>query len=211
MLLGAIACVAKQDAASDTSALDTSAVAVTPADTGSASTTSPAGPGGAPSPSPSTPAPSDSSPTSTAGWTMNAQGIGPVHAGMTVAQARAAGASGMSIPPGGSAGCTYATWLDAPRGVFVMLQDSRIARVDVRNGNVATAAGARIGDSEARIKSLYSGKIASTPHKYMTGGHYLTVTPGSGPYRIVFETDGRKVTTYRSGQTPAVELVESCG
>ncbi|MFL5569051.1 MAG: hypothetical protein ACJ772_00590, partial [Gemmatimonadaceae bacterium] len=63
-----------------------------------------------------------------------------------------------------------------------------------------------------RIKSLYAGRLTTTPHKYTPGAHYLTVTSPSDPNaRIVFETDGSKVTEYRSGRTPAVEYVERCG
>jgi hypothetical protein len=37
------------------------------------------------------------------------------------------------------------------------------------------------------------------------------VTPSDAVNRIVFETDGSKVTEYRSGRTPEVEQVERCG
>jgi hypothetical protein len=91
-----------------------------------------------------------------------------------------------------------------------MLANGRVARVEVRTGSTATAAGAAIGSSEARINSLYAGRVTSTPHKYNPGGHYMTVT-GGGSNRIVFETDGTSVTTYRAGRTPEVEQVERCG
>jgi len=83
--------------------------------------------------------------------------------------------------------------------------------VDVTEGPVATTEGARIGDSEDRIESLYPGQVKVMPHKY-TAGHYLVVTPArGGDNRIVFETDGEKVVRYRSGREPAVEYVEGCG
>jgi len=137
-------------------------------------------------------------------------GIGPIRAGMTVAQANTAMGGGFAAPKGGAAGCTYAVLTKAPRGLAVMLENGKVARVEVRSGSIATADGARIGDSEARIKSLYPG-VAVTPHKYMAGGHYLTVTGSDPANRIVFETDGSNVTSYRSGKTPAVEYVERCG
>jgi hypothetical protein len=130
---------------------------------------------------------------------------------MTVAQAASAIGGGFAAPKGYSGGCGYAVLTKAPAGLAVMLEDGRIARIEVRNGGIATAAGAKIGDSETRIKSLYSGRVTSTPHKYVQGGHYLTVTAANPANRIVFETDGTKVTEYRSGRTPAVELVERCG
>ncbi len=93
-----------------------------------------------------------------------------------------------------------------------MITDGKIARVQVLRGSVATAAGARIGDSEQRVHELYSSHLAVSPHKY-TNGHYLTVTPVSvadSAMRIIFETDGSRVTAYRSGTLPQVEWVEGC-
>jgi hypothetical protein len=117
-----------------------------------------------------------------------------------------------AAPSGYDGGCGYARLTKAPAGLAVMLEGGKIARFEVRNGGIKTAEGAGIGDSEARIKSLYGATVASTPHKYVQGGHYLTVTPTAGSSnRIVFETDGSKVTEYRSGKTPEVEQVERCG
>ena len=93
-----------------------------------------------------------------------------------------------------------------------MLENNKVARIEVRNGSTATSTGARIGDTEARIKSLYPGRVTVTPHKYLPNGHYLTVTPADGSAnRIVFETDGKVVTNYRTGEMPAVGYVERCG
>jgi hypothetical protein len=142
--------------------------------------------------------------------TVTENGIGPIHAGMTVAQANAAIGGGFAAPKSGTSGCKYAVLTKAPRGLWVMLQDGRVARVEVRSGSIATSTGAHIGDSESRIKTLYPG-VAVTPHKYVAGGHYLTVTGSDPANRIVFETDGSKVTTFRSGRTPEVENVEGCG
>jgi hypothetical protein len=136
---------------------------------------------------------------------------------MTVPEAARMVGGSFTAPASGVEGssCTYAVWREAPSGVTVMIVDGLVARVDVaRNSTVATSKGARIGDSEARILDLYKGRTTVTPHKY-TDGHYITVTPpaGSGEdraYRLVFETDGKKVTRYRGGKQPQVEWVEGC-
>jgi len=73
-----------------------------------------------------------------------------------------------------------------------------------------TAAGIRIGDSEARVKSVYGQKVIVSPHFY-TEGHYLTIQ--SGKYGLRFETDEsdeRKVTSYYAGTFRAIEFVEGC-
>jgi hypothetical protein len=93
-----------------------------------------------------------------------------------------------------------------------MIAGGLIARVDVDTLPVATSAGARVGDSEARVDSLYPGRVAVRPHKY-EDGHYLVVTPDRADttLAIVFETSGGRVTRYRAGRRPMVEYVEGCG
>ena len=133
---------------------------------------------------------------------------------MTVPEAARMVGGSFAAPSGGAQSCTYAIWNEAPDSVRVMLDEGLVARVDVSRGTIATSRDARIGDTEARIKELYKGRVAVTPHEY-TDGHYLTVTPeaGSGEdrnYRLVFETDGNRVTKYRGGKLPQVGWVEGC-
>lgn len=145
-------------------------------------------------------------------FTIAPDSYGPLRVGMTVAEAASAMGGGFGAPRGYAGGCGYAALTKPPAGLAVMLQDGRIARFEVRSGGITTAEGARIGDTEARIKSLYGSGVAATPHKYLQGGHYLTETPSAGSSnRIVFETDGSKVTEFRSGRVPEVEQVERCG
>jgi hypothetical protein len=146
------------------------------------------------------------------------KGIGPIAVGMTVSQAaKAAGTKLVSLSgtPIENKGCFYIKPQGAPRGVEMMLQNGRIARIDiVKNSRITTVSGAKIGDTEAKVKSLYSGQITVTPHKYVSGANYLTFVPKDRDdrnYRIVFETDGKRVTQFRSGKLPEVEYVERCG
>ncbi|MEH2160872.1 MAG: hypothetical protein V7K38_07440 [Nostoc sp.] len=140
-------------------------------------------------------------------------GIGEVRVGMTVSQA--AKASGTKLPgdsPNNS--CYYVKPQNEPKNVSFMVTEGRISRVDVRqNTEITTLKGAKIGDTEVQIKSLYPGQIKVTPHKYVQGGHYLTFIPkerADQNYRVVFETDGKRVTQFRSGKLPEVEFVEGC-
>ncbi|BAU15416.1 hypothetical protein LEP3755_59740 [Leptolyngbya sp. NIES-3755] len=143
------------------------------------------------------------------------RGIGAVQVGMTVEEA--AKASGQPLTrgkPAPSNTCSYVTPSASIPGVNFMVIDDRIARIDVRKSSpMTTLSGAKIGDSEARIKQLYPGQISVTPHKYLPNGHYLTYTPKDAKdrnYRLIFETDGKQVTEFRSGQLPEVTWVEGC-
>lgn len=108
--------------------------------------------------------------------------------------------------------CEYLEAAALPVRLYFMTESDTLVRIDVRDSTVATREGARVGDTEARIASLYGSALRVTPHKY-TGpkGHYLTVTPANdSTHLIVFETDGERVTTYRVGRKPQVEYVEGC-
>src|SRR4026208_896484 len=112
-----------------------------------------------------------------------------------------------------------------PFDVGVMVVKGKIARIDVDTGSVTTEDGAKIGDSEDRLKGIYGDELESRPHKFIEGGHYLIVKGDSAaglgppPHRstggghslivkgdsaaagkeIVFETDGsHKVIMFRA-------------
>lgn len=155
-------------------------------------------------------------------WTLRFDGAGPLRVGMTVEEARAAmGGDFRQLTPDGSEPitdpdlqCDYAESARLPVGVGVMLERGRVVRVEVVDSAspVATAEGARIGDTEARIQRLYPGRVEVQPHKY-TDGHYLLVRPAAASdttHLLVFDTDGRVVTRFRAGQKPQVEYVEGC-
>ena len=94
-----------------------------------------------------------------------------------------------------------------------MVVKGRIARVDVTEGPVKTRSGAAVGDTEAQVQARYSGNLQSSPHKYVQGGHYLTLVPsdaGDASFRLIFETDGTKVTRFRAGRQPEVSYIEGC-
>lgn len=135
----------------------------------------------------------------TTGWEVGHRSTGPVRFGVTPAE-------------GGDA-CHYTVPAGAPSGLRFMAESGRVVRVDVDSAGPVTDRGARVGMTEAEISRLYPEGLRTMPHKYVAGGHYLVFTPpgvDSG-FRVVFETDGQQVTSYRAGVEPAVEYVERCG
>lgn len=139
-------------------------------------------------------------------------GIGPLRAGMTIAEARAAVPSFSVLKGAEKDACEYATVVGLPAGVRVMVESGIIGRVDVDSGGPGTAEGARVGDTEASVHRLYTNRVTVSPHKY-TDGHYLTVrsaSSGDTVHRLVFETNQGKVTHYRAGRVPQVLYVEGC-
>jgi hypothetical protein len=148
-------------------------------------------------------------PESASGWAATATGLGPLRTGMSVAEARGAVGGDFAAP---DSGCVHVPVSAAPGRVLAMVVDGRVARLEVKDSLVATDRGARVGDTEARVDSLYLGHVRAEPHKY-TDGRYLVVTPPSpadSAYRLVFETDGQRVLEYRMGLLPMVSWVEGC-
>jgi hypothetical protein len=160
---------------------------------------------------PAAAAPTDATPV----WKLDESGIGPVRVGMTIDEARAALGGDFTVDEplnGGPDDCRYGRSGAAPEGVLFMLEQQRIVRVDVTGPGPETTLGARIGDSQHRVGTLY-GQIRTEPHKY-TDGRYLTVIPRAPAdtlHRIVFETDSAGVVErFRGGLYPPVFYVEGC-
>ena len=146
--------------------------------------------------------------------TLNEDGLGQIQVGMNLDDAVGMGL--LNENPNMNSQCDFvfpAVGAGIPDGVSVMIVKGKIARIDVDTGAVTTDDGAKIGDSEDRIKSVYGDDLKVEPHKYNPGWHYMTVMgdSASAGKAIVFETDGKKVTMFRAGRLPEVKWVEGCG
>ena len=145
---------------------------------------------------------------------LSEDGMGPIQIGMTLSEAVNMGL--LNERPDLKSECDYvypAVGAGIPFGVGVMVVRGKIARIDVDTGSVTTEDGAKIGDSEDRLKSIYDDELQVEPHKYIEGGHYMTVMgdSASAGKALVFETDGKQVTMFRAGRLPEVKWVEGCG
>jgi hypothetical protein len=143
-------------------------------------------------------------------WTVSASGAGPLTIGMTVADARAALSGDLTVADSAAA-CTYARSQRAPGGVKFMVLDGHLARVEIDSGSTATTEGAKVGDAESSVMSLYAGRVSTMPHKYSSGRYLIVRAAADTMRRLVFETDSAGVVRrYRAGAMPAVEWVEGC-
>jgi hypothetical protein len=143
--------------------------------------------------------------------------------GMTLAQATAAVGMPVKLDPNYILDdCAYALVEGGPKGLsFMVLRDGasapwKIYRADVgQESSIATFSGIRSGATEGQVKAAYSGKGGTytvEPHPY-TGpeGHYLSYdADGKGGKLLIFETDGKKVTSFRAGEEGAVQAIEGC-
>ena len=145
--------------------------------------------------------------------TVTSTGYGPLRIGMTVTAAANALSSPAPSTVGLDTACAYVHFDRAPAGMRIMVTGGTVARIEVDSSTIPTGRGVRVGDSEARVKTLYGSRVTVEPHKYLPNGHYLVVAPvpptDSG-FRLIFETDGNTVTSYRAGRLPQVQWVEGC-
>lgn len=144
-------------------------------------------------------------------WRVTYQGFGPLLVGQSVAEAATAVGSAFAAADGADPACSYAEWPSAPAGVRVMLVQDTVVRIDVTDAGVATQELVRIGDNEGRLNSVYAFAMQLRPHKYTTGKYAIVTAPEDSTRRLVFETDGKQVTEFRTGRVPEVEWTERCG
>lgn len=149
---------------------------------------------------------SDSTPPQ---WVVRADGIGPLRVGVPLAAASRTLGEALRVT---QAACDHVNPTKMPDGILLMVIDDTVARVEVDSAGIRTVEGAQVGDSESRVLELYGTRARIEPHKYTyPDGHYVVVTPPSDTlHRIIFETLKGRVTNYRAGRVPAVQLVEGC-
>jgi hypothetical protein len=158
-------------------------------------------------------APNGSARDSVSDLALNEDGLGQIQIGMDLSDAVNMGL--LNENPTMKKACDFvypAVGAGIPDGVAVMIVNGKVARIDIDTGSVTTEDGAKIGDTEDRLKSIYNGDLQVEPHKYLEGGHYMTVLGDStsAGKAIVFETDGKTVTSFRSGRLPEVKWIEGC-
>ena len=135
--------------------------------------------------------------------------FGKVKTGMTVSQASKALGTELVRGKGYEDGCYYVDPKQGFKGVRFMVTNKTIARIEIESKAYATDKGAKIGDTEARIKSLYKG-VQVFPQKYDEKKHDMEVHSDDEQYLIIFETDGKRVTGFRAGKAEEVGYVEGC-
>lgn len=150
---------------------------------------------------------------------LSVDGLGPVDIGMTPAEASAAAGVQIRIDPKTDlgTGCVYARADRGPDDRMFMVVDGRIVRIDIGGrgtpSQTRTVSGIRVGATEDDVKRTYPGRITVQPHEYVSGGHYLVYTPADPSLqhlRMLFETDGKVVTSFRAGLVNAVNATEGC-
>ena len=140
-------------------------------------------------------------------------GIGPIDVGMTVAQARAAAGTELSLEK--EPYCDVLTAPAGPAGVDLILTTPSTGRIElivVDEPSVATVSGIRVGSTEAQVLATYPGRIrtvnSSLPvHRLI----YTAADPALADRVLVFVVDDGRVATMYAGLRNQAEADEICG
>jgi hypothetical protein len=145
-------------------------------------------------------------------WRVTTAGYGPVKIGMSLAEAaKALGVKLVSDGPINDPTCHYKRPEPAVEGLWFMISNDHVVRVDVNAPGITTRSGLGIGDSEDRVKEVFGSAVEVTPHKYLApDGDYLTIWSSDHKSAVRFETLHGKVTSFYGGRAPEVENVEGC-
>jgi hypothetical protein len=135
-------------------------------------------------------------------------GIGPLTFGMTIALAQPAIGTRLLTESGRApAGeCFYVKPEKGPDGVFMMVSKSTIERVDIRSGNVKTRSGLGIGTTLDQLKTALKDQLQINGNTAV----FVPTSANDANYRVIFETDGTKVTSFRAGKVPEVTNPVGC-
>ncbi len=144
-------------------------------------------------------------------WVVREDGIGPVKIGMRLSQLNTVLDETFSKPDGDDdQGCFYVNPTKHTNVAF-MIENGRLARIEVNAKGVSTAEGIQVGDSEVHALQVYGPRLKVEPQAY-TGpeGHYLTVRSKDGRYGIRFETEKGKIEMFYAGSIKAIQYIEGC-
>lgn len=135
-------------------------------------------------------------------------GIGPLTFGMTVALAQPAIGTRLLTESGRapSGECYYVKPERGPAGLFMMVSKSTIERLDVKSGNVKTRSGLGIGTTLEQLKTALKEQLQINGNTAV----FVPTSANDANYRVIFETDGTTVTSFRAGKVPEVTNAAGC-
>ncbi len=147
------------------------------------------------------------------GSTVSTVGFGAVSFGMSVRTAEGASDTCLAADREVNGDCYYVLPAGGPEGVALLVTARTIERVDIFSGTTTTRSGAGIGTTELELQDLFPDQIEIRDHPTDPNGHELWFVPrdeGDAKFRVVFETDGTRVTRFRSGRIPQVNDPVTC-
>jgi hypothetical protein len=109
--------------------------------------------------------------------------------------------------------CRYGQLVGGPRDLFLMFSRRVLVRIDVGTESaIETDTGIGVGDPISDVEDAYGDELERQLHPYLGDrGSYLIFNPEpEDGFLIIFETNRRSVTSFRSGFDEQVRYIEGC-
>jgi hypothetical protein len=140
-------------------------------------------------------------------------GLGSMTIGMHVIDVERATGMAVDISSDFSPECRYGRLVGGPDDLFLMFSRRVLVRIDVGNESaIETDTGIVVGDPISEVEDAYGDELKREPHPYLGDrGSYLIFDPEpEDGLLIIFETNLRSVTSFRSGFDQQVLYKEGC-
>ena len=140
-------------------------------------------------------------------------GLGSMTIGMHVDDVERATGMEVEVSSDFSPQCRYGQLVGGPRDLFLMFSRRELVRIDVGSGSaIQTDTGIGVGDPISAVEDAYGDELEREPHPYLGDrGSYLIFDPDpEDGFLIIFETNRRSVTSFRSGFDEQVRYKEGC-
>lgn len=143
-------------------------------------------------------------------WTISSRGLGPIHAGITIEQAAHLLKSPLTTYDNAplEVSCDFVYPSQDKDRIAFMVSDGHINHAVISTPDITTRSGAKVGDSTARLKSLFGAQLQITPHEYEEGFYYF-IWENSHSYGVKFEVVNDKVVQIYAGDE-SIQFVEGC-
>ena len=140
-------------------------------------------------------------------------GLGSMTIGMHVGDIERATGMEVDISPDFSLQCRYGQLVGGPRDLFLMFSRRVLVRIDIGiESAIETDTGIGVGDPISDVEEAYGDQLERELHPYLGDrGSYLIFDPEpEDGLLMIFETNRRSVTSFRSGFDEQVRYIEGC-
>jgi hypothetical protein len=144
---------------------------------------------------------------------LRTDGLGSMTIGMDVKDVERATGMEVDISSDFSPQCRYGQLVGGPNDLFLMFSRRVLARIDIESGSaIETDTGIGVGDPISEVEDAYGDELQREPHPYLGDrGSYLIFDPEpEDGFLMIFETNRRSVTSFRSGFDQQVRYKEGC-
>ena len=140
-------------------------------------------------------------------------GLGSMTIGMHVNDVERATGMEVDISSDFDPQCRYGRLVGGPHDLFLMFSRRVLVRIDIATESaIETDTGIGVGDPISEAEDAYGDELQREPHPYLGDrGSYLIFDPDpEDGLLIIFETNRRSVTSFRSGFDEQVRYKEGC-